>query len=98
MVDEARLERRGDLDEPLDRQMELGLLRGQGMEGLLDQLTGESGKGERTRARREDEDVAGVEPLAASTFVEGGVEVDVQGSVLVLHLWIMHSSARIQYE
>jgi hypothetical protein len=76
MVDEPWLERRHDLDEPLDREPVLRLLRGQWREGLFDELPGEVGQRRRGRPGRLDEDVAPVQPLSPGALVQVRIEID----------------------
>src|SRR4030095_4531374 len=76
MVDEAGFQGPDDLDELLDRQVVLGMLRVEGPERLLDQLAGEFGERLGARARRVDEDVPSVEAAPPFLIAEVGIEVE----------------------
>jgi hypothetical protein len=75
MVDEPGLERPDDLDELLDRQALLGMLRIERAERLRDQLASVLRKRPGARARRIDEDVPAVETAAALVVVQMGIKV-----------------------
>jgi len=77
MMDEAGLERPHDLDELLDRQALLGMLRIERAERLLDQLPGQLRQRPCARTGRVDEDVPGIK--TATPLVVGQVGVEVEG-------------------
>ena len=66
VVDERRLQRRADLHVVLDGHLVLRQPRVDPAERVLDHVAGVLDQRERARARREDEELPVVEPLARS--------------------------------
>ena len=65
-----------DVDESLDRHVELRVPRIVGGEGLAQHLAGPVDEGSGRRVRREDEEVAGEQPAAALVVGQLGIEME----------------------